>query len=116
MHSHEKLAFLIYFSENKDKPFYKPERIRSGFSGANIVSTAVKMECGICQRLLKRESFIINDAISSGDVSVVAVSVCGHVYHADYLEQRTSHEEKRDLPCPLCLGFLSQIEASKGLE
>ena len=40
---------------------------------------------------------------SSTDLSVVAVLVCGHVYHAECLEQKTRHEDIRDPPCPLCV-------------
>lgn len=65
---------------------------------------AVKMVCGLCHKLLKRKPCVLESALSSSDVSVVAVLVCGHAYHADCLETRTLHEDRRDPPCPLCLG------------
>ncbi|XP_057500595.1 uncharacterized protein LOC130784654 [Actinidia eriantha] len=101
-------------TETKVKAFCGPERVRSSSLGVNAVSSAAKMECRICEKLLKRKPYIIDNTISSGDLSVVAVLVCGHVYHADCLEQTTGHENRQDPLCPLCVGMLSQIDASRG--
>uniref|UniRef100_A0A5B6ZCV5 RING-type domain-containing protein n=1 Tax=Davidia involucrata TaxID=16924 RepID=A0A5B6ZCV5_DAVIN len=99
-------------TENKEKAYCKPERIRSSSLAMDAVSAdVVKMVCGICQKLLKRKPYILGNTLSSSDLSVVAVLVCGHVHHADCLEQRTCHEDRQDPPCPLCVGLLSQVDA-----
>ncbi|KAL6965532.1 hypothetical protein U1Q18_036582 [Sarracenia purpurea var. burkii] len=102
-------------AENEVEAFCRPERIRPGSSGAaGVVSTAAKMVCGICEKLLKKRPYILGNGLSSGDISVVAVLVCGHVYHADCLEQRTCHEDTQDPPCPLCEGLLSKLGGARG--
>lgn len=94
--------------ENKERAFCRPEKIRSSSLAVGAASPdALKMVCAICEKFLKRKPFILGNTISSGDLSVVAVLVCGHVYHADCLEQRTCHEDRRDPPCPSCAGLLS---------
>ncbi|KAK2991065.1 hypothetical protein RJ640_010067 [Escallonia rubra] len=103
-------------TETREKASRRPERIRSSPSPVNTVSAdVVKMVCGICQKQLKRKPHFLGNTISSSDISVVAVLVCGHNYHADCLEQKTSHEDRRDPPCPLCVGLLSAAaHASRG--
>ncbi|XP_047944789.1 uncharacterized protein LOC125191310 isoform X3 [Salvia hispanica] len=82
--------------------FQKPERIRSNSFGENSISGDVrKMECRICQKRLRKHPFIFENSPST-NLSVVAVLVCGHVYHAECLEQKTSHVDSQDPPCPLC--------------
>lgn len=54
--------------------------------------------------------------MSCNELSVVSVLVCGHVYHADCLEQRTSLEEQRDPSCPMCADLDLQAHNSKEQE
>ncbi|CAN0918562.1 hypothetical protein LINGRAHAP2_LOCUS30940 [Linum grandiflorum] len=89
--------------------FSRPERmIHFGFG-------RMKNECGICQKVLRRKHYIHREALSSsvgggdGECAVVAVLVCGHMYHAECLEERTSREHMSDPECPLCVvGSISQ--------
>ncbi|CAK9153181.1 unnamed protein product [Ilex paraguariensis] len=99
------------YTDSRDRFFCRPERIRSSSSAMDAISPdVVKMVCGICQKLLKRRPYILENTVSSSDISVVAVLVCGHVYHADCLEQRTCHEDRRDPACPLCLGHDDMLQ------
>ncbi|EOY31218.1 RING/U-box superfamily protein, putative [Theobroma cacao] len=96
--------------EGREKAFSRPERIMSSSLVMDAVSLdKVKIVCGICQKHLKRKPYLLGNALASGEFSVVAVLVCGHVYHADCLEERTSLEDRRDPPCPLCSGSLLQV-------
>lgn len=105
----------IFFPEIKEKPFFRPARIRSSYLVMDAASAdPMKMLCGICQKPLRRKPFFLGITLSSTEVSVVAVLVCGHVYHADCLEQKTSFEDRRDPPCPLCVGLLPKIDDSRG--
>ncbi|OMO96014.1 Zinc finger, RING-type [Corchorus olitorius] len=95
--------------DGREKAFNRPERIRSSSLVLDSVSIdKFKMVCGACQKHLRRKPYLLGNAIASGEASVVAVLVCGHVYHADCLETRTSDEDRRDPPCPLCSGSESQ--------
>lgn len=58
----------------------------------------------------------MGNSLSCNELAVVAVLVCGHVYHADCLEQRTSVEELRDPSCPMCAGLLLQDHKCKEQE
>ncbi|KAI3801797.1 hypothetical protein L1987_29913 [Smallanthus sonchifolius] len=79
------------FTERGGKALRKQERIRSNRLVIDVVSgDSMKMMCGLC-------------SASTSDNSVVAVLVCGHIYHADCLETRTPYEDRRDPPCPLCV-------------
>ncbi|KAA8522961.1 hypothetical protein F0562_009384 [Nyssa sinensis] len=120
----EKLSFKLAIqcnsnsgghTEDREKACCKPERIRSSSLAINAVSAdLVKIECGICQKPLRRKPYILGNTLSSSDLSVIAVLVCGHVYHADCLEQRTSHDDRHDPPCPSCVGLLSQVDTGRG--
>lgn len=104
---------FFLFLDSWEKASRRPERIRSMSSPLDAISADVmKIVCGICQKQLRRRSYILGNTISSNDLSVVAVLVCGHVYHADCLEDKTCHEDRRDPPCPICVGMLSEVAAS----
>ncbi|QCD80590.1 uncharacterized protein LOC114179879 [Vigna unguiculata] len=96
--------------EYREKVFSRPERIPSSSLGMEEMSSNNKAEmvCGICEKLLSQKINFLGNSISSSELSVVAVLVCGHVYHANCLEQRTRFEDVRDPPCPVCAGLLLQ--------
>lgn len=86
--------------------FRRPESVRFSSVIPSSASTDVsKMVCGICEKLLRRKRYFPRETPpSSAEFSVVAVLACGHVYHADCLEERTSVQEMQDPPCPRCMG------------
>ncbi|CAL9747909.1 unnamed protein product [Musa acuminata subsp. burmannicoides] len=60
-------------------------------------------KCGLCERLLSQRSpWGSRRIVRSGDMPVVSVLSCGHVYHAECLERVTPKTYKHDPPCPLC--------------
>ncbi|XP_039040851.1 uncharacterized protein LOC120179275 isoform X2 [Hibiscus syriacus] len=90
--------------------FGRPERIRSSSLVMDVVSSdKVKAVCGICQKHFRRKPYFLGNSLASGEFSVVAVLVCGHVYHAGCLEERTSLEDRHDPRCPLCSSSPSLI-------
>ncbi|RDX67092.1 hypothetical protein CR513_54073, partial [Mucuna pruriens] len=100
--------------EYREKVFSRPERIRSSSLGMSAISpNKTDMVCGICEKLLSRKINFFGSSTSCCELSVVAVLVCGHVYHANCLEQRTSFEELRDPPCPVCASLLLQDHDNK---
>lgn len=82
------------------------ERIRAGSSEAVVSHTWSILgdfqKCGICSRLLVHRSPCSNRMLTSNDLPVVAVLVCGHVYHADCLEKAVPDIHMHDPPCPQC--------------
>ncbi|KAK8972900.1 hypothetical protein V6N11_057404 [Hibiscus sabdariffa] len=97
-------------ADGRHQAFSRPERIRSSLLVMDAVSPdKVKMTCGICQKHLRRKPYFLGNTLACAELSVVAVLVCGHAYHADCLEQRTSFENRRDPRCPLCSGSPSQV-------
>ncbi|KAJ0514658.1 putative transcription factor C2H2 family [Helianthus annuus] len=59
--------------------------------------------CGVCSKLLtERSSWGAQKIIASNELAVVAILICGHVYHAECLENMTSEINKYDPACPVC--------------
>ncbi|KAF9619412.1 hypothetical protein IFM89_006599 [Coptis chinensis] len=60
--------------------------------------------CGVCSKLLtERSSWSSQKIIANNELSVVGVLVCGHVYHAECLENMTPETERYDPSCPACM-------------
>jgi len=67
-------------------------------SASNPTTVSPDQEvCKLCLKLLK------GSAWNAHDLGVVAVLLCGHVYHADCLDSLTPEAEKYDPPCPVCI-------------
>ncbi|KAJ4964412.1 hypothetical protein NE237_024351 [Protea cynaroides] len=65
------------------------------------MSPSVDMQtCGACSKLLTDTSW---------RSSVVAVLVCGHVFHAECLEHMTTEKDKYDPACLLCMAGEKQV-------
>ncbi|XP_027355475.1 uncharacterized protein LOC113865245 [Abrus precatorius] len=77
----------------------------SGTSGRFSYSPSMDLQsCGACSKLLtERSAWSSQKFIASSDLSVVAVLVCGHVYHAECLETMTSEADSYDPACPICM-------------
>ncbi|XP_022925430.1 uncharacterized protein LOC111432724 [Cucurbita moschata] len=96
-----------------ERSFWGPERIRYNSLGKDAISSnGMRMLCGICQKLMRRKLCSLGNTPSSRELPVAAVLVCGHVYHADCLENRPNVEDRSDPPCPLCTE--PPIDDSKG--
>ncbi|XP_050370981.1 uncharacterized protein LOC126788983 [Argentina anserina] len=83
----------------------------SGCSSRFSCSPSVDMQsCGVCSKLLtERTSWSIQKIIASSDISVAAVLVCGHVYHAECLETMTLEINRYDPLCPICMVGEKQV-------
>lgn len=60
--------------------------------------------CGLCLKLLKERA-----SWKGNEISIAAVLVCGHVYHAECLETVTAKALKFDPSCPVCTHGESSI-------
>uniref|UniRef100_A0A7C9DJE4 RING-type domain-containing protein n=1 Tax=Opuntia streptacantha TaxID=393608 RepID=A0A7C9DJE4_OPUST len=101
------------FREFREKAFWQPERIRRSSSVVEGVSLeGSKMVCVICQKPLTRKLHPFGSTVAPEELSIIAVLVCGHIYHADCLEQRTRIEDIRDPPCPTCQGLVTKTEVA----
>ncbi|KAH1212018.1 hypothetical protein GmHk_14G040316 [Glycine max] len=92
----------------------------SGSSSRFSYSPSMELQsCGACSKLLTERSTWSNQKfISNSDLSVVAVLVCGHSYHAECLEAMTSEADRYDPACPICMvgdKHLSKLLSRKGL-
>lgn len=58
--------------------------------------------CGICAKLLTEKSSWGSQKLIANELAVVAVLICGHVYHAECLENMTPDINKYDPACPVC--------------
>ncbi|KAK2660589.1 hypothetical protein Ddye_007122 [Dipteronia dyeriana] len=76
----------------------------SGSSSRFSCSSSVDLQiCGACSKLLsERSSWCSQRIIANSELSVVAVLVCGHVYHAECLEIMTVDTDRYEPACPIC--------------
>ncbi|KAH9318815.1 hypothetical protein KI387_020584, partial [Taxus chinensis] len=90
--------------ESMDRATLASERIRANNSqAASVPSGSDVQTCGICSKLLtQRSPWSAQKMVASNDLSVVAVLVCGHIYHAECLEKVTPEACSQDPPCPIC--------------
>ncbi|KAM0953875.1 putative transcription factor C2H2 family [Dioscorea sansibarensis] len=61
-------------------------------------------KCGICDRFLWQKSpWSSSRIVKSGDLPVTGVLPCGHVFHAECLEETTPKAQVHEPPCAVCL-------------
>ncbi|KAA8537586.1 hypothetical protein F0562_027194 [Nyssa sinensis] len=71
--------------------------------------------CGACSKLLIEKSAWSSQKIFAGnELSVIAVLVCGHVYHAECLETMTPEADQYDPSCPVCMVGEKQVLKMSG--
>lgn len=91
-------------SSQKDRLSFDNENIPFGHNKITRISNhAVSpppsdvSTCGICSRPLKERSLL-----KIIELSVVSVLACGHVYHAECLDNVSSEDDRFDPSCPIC--------------
>ncbi|KAI3874011.1 hypothetical protein MKW92_010206 [Papaver armeniacum] len=104
-------SMLLRHARNHPINHYSHQALRSNVDSLNLLNNntislttthdIVKALCGICLNLLKKKPYQ-DEVESSNELSVVAILVCGHVYHGDCLDKKTSEVDKSDPPCPIC--------------
>jgi len=95
-------------SSQRERWSFDSELLGSGLgksesSSALSYSPSSDMQnCGICSKLLTERSSWSSQKIVVTEMSVVAVLVCGHFYHAECLEAMTPEIDRYDPSCPNC--------------
>lgn len=65
-------------------------------------------KCGLCYRVLSQKSpWSSHRIVRSSDLPVAGILPCGHVFHADCLEEATLKSLLHEPPCPLCLNLVT---------
>ncbi|XP_020269923.1 suppressor protein SRP40-like, partial [Asparagus officinalis] len=80
---------------------------RSSFTSSDLNT------CRVCSKLLEEKSpWSGQRIVSTNELPVGAVLICGHVYHADCLESITSETDRYDPPCPMCtkISFKAEVK------
>lgn len=68
------------------------------------VNAAGDPQCSLCGRPLWQKSpWTSHHSFRNGDMPAAGVLPCGHIFHAECLEETTPRALIRDPPCPLCL-------------
>lgn len=83
----------------------------SGCSSRFSCSPSLDLQtCGACLKFLTERSIWSSQRIlSNNELSVVAVLVCGHVYHTECLETMTLEVDRYDPACPICMEGEKQV-------
>ncbi|XP_024966597.1 uncharacterized protein LOC112506642 isoform X1 [Cynara cardunculus var. scolymus] len=91
------------WSFDSDSLSFSRDRI-SRSSGRVSSSPSIDMQiCGVCSKLLTEKSaWRGQKGIVANGYPIVAVLICGHVYHAECLESMTPEIHKYDPACPIC--------------
>ncbi|XVE67009.1 hypothetical protein DITRI_Ditri08aG0125800 [Diplodiscus trichospermus] len=91
------------WSFDNDAWGFHREKISKCSSRISASPSVDLQKCGVCSKLLSEKSLWSSQKIiSSNELSVVAVLTCGHVYHAECLENMTPEIDKYDPACPIC--------------
>ncbi|GMH13456.1 hypothetical protein Nepgr_015297 [Nepenthes gracilis] len=82
----------------------KSRGMKARSKGQNSSSLSIDLQtCGVCSKDLAEKSVSSSQKIyACNESSVVAILTCGHVYHAECLENVTLEINKYDPACPVC--------------
>ncbi|KAG0497022.1 hypothetical protein HPP92_001713 [Vanilla planifolia] len=76
-------------------------------------SSTNNKKCGLCCRLLSQKSpWSSQRIVRSSDLPVTGILPCGHIFHADCLEETTPKSQVQEPPCPLCLNLIKPEEST----
>ena len=91
-------------NEHITLPFQRIRASKFQFSNYERTTTDNMLQnCGICSGcLLHRSPWSSQRFVISTDLPIVSVLCCGHVFHADCLENSVPDVLKHDPPCPVC--------------
>ncbi|KAK1439875.1 hypothetical protein QVD17_05699 [Tagetes erecta] len=82
---------------------FSRDRISRSSVRVSSSPTVEIVTCGICTKLLtERSSWSSHKIMATNGLPVVSVLICGHVYHAECLENMTPEINKYDPACPVC--------------
>ncbi|XP_044477109.1 uncharacterized protein LOC123204491 [Mangifera indica] len=80
------------------------------------IGHAVDQKCGVCgKQLCQKSPWSSHRIMSGGDMPTAGVLPCGHVFHAECLEQLTPKTQIHEPPCPLCLKTIRPLEDSSSV-
>ncbi|ONK62773.1 uncharacterized protein A4U43_C07F7990 [Asparagus officinalis] len=65
--------------------------------------SSMHQRCGLCEKPLWHKSpWSARRIVRSNDMPVTGVLACGHVFHAECLEETTPKSQINEPPCPVC--------------
>ena len=100
-------------SSQRERWSFDSEHLGSGLSKISVCGSRFSYSpsldlqtCGACSKFLTERS-----SWAASELSVVAVLVYGHAYHADCLESMTPEVENYDPACPICTGGEKRVSS-----